>query len=155
MIGNQSLFHAPRTALLVLIALGLAAPCSWPGPSLPGTAQAATKQKSRLSATRYYTLAPFTLPLFEGDDVVEQMTLVIALELTSDDKREEVSHIVPKIRDALYRELYAMVTFRRKGAPEPDVDMFKTRLYRAIRATAGEKLVKTLLVQQAFKRPAR
>lgn len=123
-------------------------------------AQAAEKhasppKKSKLPATRYYTLSPFTLPLFEGEDVVEQMTIVIALELIDSDKRIDVERMVPKIRDAMYRELYNMVTFRRRGQPMPDVDMFKVRLLRAIRVVAGEKLIKTLLVQQAFKRPAR
>jgi len=148
-----------RRLRVLLLALGgfalLCGALPSPVPPLVGPAYANAKQKSRLSATRYYTLAPFTLPLFEGEDVVEQMTVVIALELGDDDQREGVAHMVPKIRDALYRELYAMVTFRRRGAPEPDVDMLKTRLYRAIRVIAGEKAVKGLLVQQAFKRPAR
>jgi hypothetical protein len=124
------------------------------------TAQAAEKhasppKKSNLPATRYYTLSPFTLPLFDGEEVVEQMTIVIALEMVSNDRRAEIEHLVPKIRDVMYRELYNMVTFRRRGAPIPDVDLFKVRLLRAIRVVAGDKLVKTLLVQQAFKRPAR
>jgi flagellar basal body-associated protein FliL len=111
--------------------------------------------RNKLSATRYYTLAPFTLPLFDGEEVVEQMTIVIALEMADDDARPDVERIVPKIRDAMYRELFRMVSFRRKGQPLPDVDMFKARLSRAIRVVAGEKLVKSMLVQQAFERPAR
>lgn len=136
-------------------ALVLAAPVV--GPPVIADARAETEKKppKQLPLGRYLTLAPFTLPLFDGQDVVEQMTIVVALELVDEDQRQEVSRLVPKIRDAMYRELYNMVSFRRKGAALPEVDEFKVRLHRTVRPIVGEKLVKSLVVQQAFKRPPR
>ena len=149
-------------SILRIAALGVAAlavlPVAVPSTVMPAHASEKSEpppRKHQLPANRYYTLQPFTLPLFDGEEVVEQMTIVIALELASDDKRPDVERMVPMIRDVMYRELFRMVSFRHKGQPMPDVDMFKARLSRAIRVVAGEKLVKSLLVQQAFERPAR
>ena len=152
MSGVRSILKALRAATMALAAASI---LSAAAPIPPASAAPQTAKKQRLSATRYFTLAPFTLPLFDGDEVTEQMTIVVALELTDDEQREEVSRMVPKIRDVMYRVLYNMVTFRRRSTPLPDVDQFKVRLYRVVRVVAGEKRVKALLVQQAFKRPAR
>jgi len=150
----RSILRLPAVAAAALALLAAATPAAV-APAHASESRPPSPKKDQLPATRYYTLSPFTLPLFDGEDITEQMTIVIALELAGSDKRADIERLVPKIRDAMYRELYNMVSFRRKGAPIPDVDMFKAHLSRVIRVVAGEKLVKTLLVQQAFKRPAR
>lgn len=158
MIPTRSSRSILRVAALTAAALAV---LPFAAPLAAAPAYAAAEQsgppprKHQLPANRYYTLQPFTMPLFDGERVTDQMTIVIALELASEDKRPDVERIVPMIRDVMYRELFRMVSFRHKGQPMPDVDMFKARLSRAIRVVAGEKLVKSLLVQQAFERPAR
>jgi len=152
--SSRPILRVAALAVAALAAVAIVVP-STVGPAHASEKNGPPPRKHQLPANRYYTLQPFTLPLFDGEDVVDQMTIVIALELASDDKRQDVERIVPMIRDVMYRELFRMVSFRRKGQPLPDVDMFKARLSRAIRVVAGEKLVKSLLVQQAFERPAR
>jgi hypothetical protein len=119
------------------------------------SASSAERNRSRLSQTMFYTMEPFTVPLLDNDVVVEHFTLVIALELADPDKRSAVFHMVPRLRDAFYRVLFRMVTFRRKGSPIPHVDAFKKNLYNVAHELAGSELVTSLLVQQAFKRPLR
>jgi len=151
-LGGLGRFGRAALGAALLVAVGI------PGGGrgfLAPAAHGAPNKRGRLAATRYFTLSPFTLPLIDGGVITEQMTLVVALELADEEEREEVARLVPKIRDAMYRELYAMVTFRRKGSPLPDVDRFKVRLYRVVRGIASEKRVKSLLVQQAFQRPVR
>lgn len=111
-------------------------------------------KKDRLSHIRYFTLKPFTLPLMHNGEITEQFTLVISMEIADEDGRAELARRVPRIRDNMYQALYQMVTFRRRGAPIPDVDMFKERLLRVALRFAGKDLVKDILVQQAFKQPA-
>lgn len=152
--SSRSILRMAAVAAMALSLLAVATPVAV-APAHASESRPPSPKKDQLPATRYYTLSPFTLPLFDGEDIAEQMTIVIALELAGSDARADVERLVPKIRDVMYRELYNIVSFRRKGAPIPDVDMLKARLSRAIRVVAGEKLVKTLLVQQAFKRPAR
>ncbi|MEE8334538.1 MAG: hypothetical protein V3R85_11875 [Alphaproteobacteria bacterium] len=110
-------------------------------------------KKDRLSQTRYYTMKPFTLPLLAERRVIEQFTLVISLEMVDEEARIDISRVVPRIRDTMYQTLFQMVTFRRRGAPLPDVDMFKQRMLKIALKVASKKLVKGIIVQQAFKQP--
>jgi hypothetical protein len=136
------------------LALGAAA-LAWPAPfgALAGTN--GKGRPTRLSADRYYTFDPFTIPLMHDGIVKEQFVMVIAVELGEDGSRADIAELVPKFRDAMYKELYRMVTFRRNGTPIPSIDMFKARLYIIARRIAGDEIVAALLVQQAYKRRAR
>lgn len=106
----------------------------------------------RLSQTRFMTMKPFTVPLFKDGRVVEHFTLMVSLELADADRRTELFHLTPKLRDTMYRTLYRIVTFRRKGSPLPHVDIFKQNLLKVVLEVAGDELVASLLVQQAFRR---
>lgn len=112
------------------------------------------KQK-RLSATRYYTMKPFTMPLLVDGNVEEQFTIVIALEMYDSDARVEIRRLVPKVRNNLYEILFRLVTFRRRGSPIPDIDVFKNRLLKVVQSIIGKELIKDLLVQQAFRKAIR
>jgi len=122
-------------------------------PKLEAGKPAYNAKKERLSQTRYYTLKPFTLPLMRDGRITEHFTLVISMEIADEDGRAELAKRVPRIRDNMYQTLFQMVTFRRRGAPIPDVDMFKERLMKVALRFAGKDLVKGILVQQAFKQP--
>jgi len=98
-------------------------------------------------------MKPFTLPLLRNGEIEEHFTLVISMEIADEDGRADLAKRVPRIRDNMYQTLFQMVTFRRHGAPIPDVDMFKERLLKVALHVAGKKLVKGILVQQAFKQP--
>ena len=109
----------------------------------------------RLSQNQFYIMKPFTLPLLKKTGQVgEHFTIVVALELVDEEQRATIARLVPRIRDEMYRVLYHLVTFRRKGAPIPDIGIFKYHLMQAAKKTSGP-LVKQLLVQQAFTRVAR
>ncbi|NKB21150.1 MAG: hypothetical protein GKS01_11690 [Alphaproteobacteria bacterium] len=113
------------------------------------------KGGKRLSANRYYTLRPFTLPLMQNGQVMEQFTIVIAMELTYEDARSDVHRMVPRFRNEMYKTLYSLVTFRRRGSGLPDIEIFKKRLLQVAHRVASKKLIKNLLIQQAFKRDIR
>src|SRR5690606_35798478 len=126
-------------------------------PAVESSALAATEEKAdggepRLSHRRFYTMAPFTIPLLVNGEIGEQFTIVVALELADEDDRGYIAHAVPRIRNELYSELLNLVTFRRSGAQLPEVAVFKEQLLKVAQRVVGDK-VKTLLVQQAFKSP--
>ena len=108
-----------------------------------------------LSSARYFKMRPFTLPVMYKGEIEEHFTIVLALELAAEDARDEVRHRIPRIRNEFYRVLLGIVTFRRKGAPIPDIEIFRTKLMTVVDRTYGSKLVKDLLIQQAFKQAVR
>jgi hypothetical protein len=113
------------------------------------------KEGKQLSAERYFKMRPFTLPVMYKGEIEEHFTIVMALELVDEEARLEVRHRVPRIRNEFYRVLLGIVTFRRKGAPIPDIEIFRSKLLKAFYETYGHKLVKDLLIQQAFKQAVR
>lgn len=113
------------------------------------------RKRRRLSQTLFFTMKPLAVPIFRGEEVIEHFTVVIALELADPDRRREVYRLVPRLRDAFYRILYRLVTFRRKGSPMPHVEIIKRTLYETAAEIAGPELVSSLLVQQAFNRRVR
>lgn len=143
-------------AALVLAPTGLrAAPKAKDTPALKADGPIFDINKDRLPQTRYYTLKPFTLPLLVQGRVTEHFTLVISMEMTEEDARVDLSRRVPRLRDNMYQTLFQMVTFRRRGAPLPDVDMFKERLMKIALRVAGKDLVKGILVQLAIRQPVK
>jgi hypothetical protein len=113
------------------------------------------KSEKRLSAHRYYTMRPFTLPLMQNGEVMEQFTIVIAIELGFEDARSDIHRMIPRFRNEMYKTLYSLVTFRRRGSELPDIEIFKKRLLQVAHRVGSKKLIKNLLIQQAFKRDIR
>lgn len=123
---------------------------------LVGSAHAEPQKKGKsLPISRYYKLRPFTLPVLFKGEIEEHFTIVMALELAREDAREEVHRRVPRVRNEFYKALLSLVTFRRKGAPIPDIEIFRAKLLQVAQETYGPELVKNLLIQQAFKRAVR
>jgi hypothetical protein len=113
------------------------------------------KSGKRLSANRYYTMRPFTLPVMQNGEIMEQFTIVIAMELEYEDARSDIHRMVPRFRNEMYKTLYSLVTFRRRGSELPDIEIFKKRLLQVAHRVGSKKLIKNLLIQQAFKRDIR
>ena len=54
------------------------------------------KGDKRLSVYRYDTMRPFTLPLIQNVKVLQQFTIVIAMELGYEDAHSDIRPMVPR-----------------------------------------------------------
>lgn len=115
-------------------------------------AEGEEKKKKRLSQRRYYSLAPFTVPLMASGEIKEQFTIVLSIELSDEDYRIDIVYAIPRIRHEVYNELLHLVTFRRRGNAIPRISVFKKQLFKVAARVVGDK-VKGVVVQQAFKAP--
>ncbi len=113
------------------------------------------RPRDQMPPTHFFTMKPLTVPLLKDGVVTHHFTLVVALELANEKTRSKVFHLTPRLRDAMYRMLYRMVTFRRKGSPIPPVAIFKRNLSKIAIDVASTELVTSLIVQHAFKRRLR
>jgi len=147
----KGVFIALSTAMIMAPTGLLAVPKTQDTPVPEAGEPTFNAKTDRVSQNRYYTMKPFTMPLLRNGRVVEHFTLVISMELAEEDARVGLVRRIPRIRDNMYRTLFQMITFRRRGAPLPDVDMFKKRLRKIAVRVAGKDLVSDVLVQQAFK----
>ena len=68
--------------------------------------------EGKLSATEYYSMLPFVVPIIDGDVHKRQLTLVLAIGMNDDGDRDELKRVAPRFRDAIYRILSKLISFR-------------------------------------------
>ena len=136
--------------LVLMVALALATP-----------AIAASEKSSRmdhapkavLPASKYLTLLPFVVPLTRGNELSGQYTLVIALQLADPDVREELGKRLPRMRNEIYGFLLQAVTARSSSGQVPGLEFLRGRLLRIVHETTGDKLVTSVVIQEAYAGP--
>ncbi len=103
----------------------------------------------------FLMLPTMTVPVFEGNEVSRQASLVLALELEPGRTETDIVPFRPRLMDALLSELTRI--FEQRAAEERLIDAaaLKPKLLETARRVVGDGLVKDVLVQQAFERPRR
>jgi hypothetical protein len=103
----------------------------------------------------FMTLPTLTVPVFEGNEVSRQASLVLALELEPGRNEAEVVPFKPRLMDALLAELTQIFEQRATEERLIDAAALKPKLLETSRRVVGDGVVKDVLVQQAFERPRR
>ena len=131
---------------LRFLALALALSAS----ALPAQAQPKQQRQSGLSATQYVTMHPFILPIMTDGAAQRQYTIVLAIEMAREGVRDEILFLTPRIRDALYPELYRLVAFRNREPRIISTSALKRKLTPIVQRVTGTDLVKAVVVQDAY-----
>lgn len=137
-----------RRACTGLVVCALAV-CVFLAAALPASAETSETNDKKLSGNDYYMMAPFTIPMVNGGEFDVSFTIVVALELKSDEVRPDVSHLDPKLRDAMYKELFRLITFRTLKPRLPRLARIKQRLMLATDQVTNGFYVNDIVVQQA------
>ena len=98
-------------------------------------------------AVHFVELNPLILPVINDRGVTQMVSLVVALEVDSQEKADKVTKFSPRLTDAYLSDLYG--TFSRK-APEGGIipiDYVKKRLNSASQKVLGDAIVSDVLVQ--------
>jgi hypothetical protein len=103
-----------------------------------------------LSASKFVTLYPFILPIVAGELKDKQFTVVLAIELADENGRDEITRLSAKIRNALYPELYRLISFRTREPRYISSATLKRKLTPIVQRIAGTDLVKGLVVKEAY-----
>lgn len=94
--------------------------------------------EGRLSATEYYSLLPFVIPIIENNVHKQQLTLVIAIGMSRDGIRDEIRRVSPKFRDAIYRILFNLISFRTAKPRIPAKIHLEQKIFPVIKKLGGE-----------------
>ncbi len=105
-----------------------------------------------LSATEYYSMLPFVIPIIEGRDYDQQLTLVLALGLFDDKDRDELRRLAPKFRDAIYQSLFKLIMFRTATPRIPSKNYLERKLFPLVKKLGGD-MVKSIKVHQLMVGP--
>jgi flagellar protein FliL len=123
-------------ALLCLWAAGADAS----GPAAPG-------------GPTFIKLPPIVLPIFEGNTVTRQASLVLALELAAGRGEDDVEAQRRRLVDGFIADLYSLYEQREHAERVIDPAIIKARLLATADRILGRGIVHDILIQQAFERP--
>lgn len=115
----------------------------------PPTEDTGNRIPDPLSATEYFTLAPFIVPLINDGKHQKQFLLVVAIELNDSNDRNELRRLSARMRNEIYELLFKIVSFRTIKPRIPGKEALRTRLAKVIGRVADEELVKSVVVHYA------
>jgi hypothetical protein len=103
----------------------------------------------------FLTLPVMTVPIFEGDAVTRQASVVLALELEKGKSEADLAPVKARLVDAYLTELTQLFEQRANADRIIDAQAIKPKLLETAQRIAGPGLVKDVLVQQAMERQRR
>lgn len=101
----------------------------------------------KLSATEYYSMLPFVIPIIDNNVHKRQLTLVIAIGMYNDGDRDELRRVSPRFRDAIYRILFNLISFRTAKPRIPAKIHLERKIFPVIKKL-GEKMVKSIKIHK-------
>jgi len=110
--------------------------------------------KADSAKVKFVKLEPMVLPIIDGHGVQQLITLVVAIEVSSDNAATNVRNLSPRLQDAFIQDMYGVLN--RKASMEGGVlrvDRLKDRLTKASVKVLGEENVNQVLLQVVQQNP--
>jgi hypothetical protein len=141
-------------ALIAILPVILAAP-AWGAGSAPAkdsSKDSAGKDASPVNSPKgtFLKLDPMAAPLPPGDKGRKQMMLSLQLEVAQANI-EKVNILIPRIRDAFIRDLFARPVGTPLGWDPGDMETVRARLVSQANKVAGEGVIFDVLIVQAVR----
>lgn len=92
------------------------------------------------------------IPVFQGDRVISTIQISVKLELKKDNQ-EEVNRMLPKIHDALLRDLYTYIPRQLRRYKKLNLLKVKRHMITVTNRSIGEGLVDNILIQSIMDTP--
>ncbi len=117
-----------------------------------GDAYAANKSilddpDGKLSATEYYSMLPFVIPIIDDNVHNRQLTLVIAIGMFNDGDRDEIRRVSPRFRDAIYGVLFNLISFRTAKPRIPGKIHLERKIFPVVKKLGGD-MVKSVKIHK-------
>ncbi len=97
---------------------------------------------------QFVKLDPIILPIIDANGVSQVVTLVVSLEVDSEEKAKRAEILIPRLKDAYIQDMYGVLN--RKAATDGGlvkVDDLKSRLNRVSAKVLGEGNINGVLLQ--------
>ncbi len=133
--------------ILAGLALGIAGCLAW---SSADAADGAVSAEA--SAIHFINLGAFVIPVINGNQVTRHVSLAISVEVVGDEKKAEVEHMMPRIKDVVLRELHKHMSRRRNPDVVQDLLTLKRKLLKAGNALLGEGMLNEILIENSLER---
>ncbi|CAA6603309.1 exported hypothetical protein [Rhodospirillaceae bacterium LM-1] len=99
----------------------------------------------------YIDMEAISIPVFIPDQKPRQVYMTLRLE-SKEEFRSKISHMMPRIRDALITNLQIVLPVHLKNRPTTDLAQLKPRMLSDIAKVMGPGVVSDVLVVEIFER---
>jgi hypothetical protein len=99
----------------------------------------------------YIQIDSLTAPVIVRQRVRAHILLTLSLEVPSISDKSTVARAMPRLRDAMLRDLYATPIVREDDSGHLDMETLRERMIQVARATIGTDLVKDILIVRAMR----
>lgn len=99
----------------------------------------------------YIQIDSLTAPVIVRQRVRHHILLTLSLEVPSMSDKNQVARVMPRLRDAMLRDLYAAPIVREEDTGHLDIESLRTRMIAVAKATIGSDMVKDVLVVRAMR----
>jgi len=137
-----------RNVAMVVLALGVGLMAALPA----WAANAEMPAKADASAIRFIKLGAFVIPEVNGNQVTRHIALEISLEVTGDEKKAEVEHMLPRVKDTVLRILHKHMSRRRTLDISQDILRLKRKIRKAGNALLGDGMINEVLIENTLER---
>lgn len=111
-------------------------------------ANAEEKKTEETGPTIHFVeLAPLILPVIDSFGVTKVISLVVAVEVDSQEKADKVTKYTPRLTDAYLSDLYGAFSYKAPEGGVIPIGFVKERLNAASAKVLGEEVVSDVLVQ--------
>jgi hypothetical protein len=120
------------------------------------SANAADKDKEEGddSGIHFVELQPLILPVIDANGMTQVVSLVVAVEVDSQEKADTVTKYQPRLTDAYLSDLYGAFAHKAPANGIIPITYLKERLNLMSSKVLGDDIVSDVLVQVMQKRPA-
>jgi hypothetical protein len=107
---------------------------------------AEAKELAGESTTSAISITPFSIPLFQGEQIAGNIQVQFELEVTKG-KEEEVNSKIIRLEDAYLRDLYVFLPRLLRNKEKLDVIALKRRIMQITEKIIGPGIVEDVLIQ--------
>lgn len=97
----------------------------------------------------FVELSPLMAPVISGGRVKQQVMLTISLQVKDVGAKNDLVRIMPKLRDAMLRELFDRPLVKDKGDGSLDINDIKSRMLRVAHGVLARDQVQDVLIVRA------
>jgi hypothetical protein len=99
----------------------------------------------------YIQVDALTAPVIVRQRVRHHILLTLSIEVPRVSDKNQVARVMPRLRDAMLRDLYAAPIVREEDSGHLDLESLRERMLAVARQTVGTDIIKDVLVVRAMR----
>lgn len=110
------------------------------------------EQKASLAVPEFVDIENLSIPVIREGRVEKYITISVSLEMRDKKSKALADEAFPRLKDAIFRDLYSYFSMQQSGNAGLNVSQVKSRLLWAAERALGAGRVNQVIIQGAYER---